>query len=62
MVEESQVVPGSRWTWSNVAGNIYCDNKKCTIRINPPKVRKENISFEVTRETFCLKSACISVE
>jgi HSP20 family protein len=55
MAEEK--VPVTRWTWSNVTGNLFCDKEKCTITINLPKVRRENIAFEVTNETFCLKSS-----
>jgi HSP20 family molecular chaperone IbpA len=53
MVEEK--VPITRWAWSNVTGNISCDEKKCTITVHLPKAIRENIAFEVTNETFCLK-------
>lgn len=50
-------VPITRWAWSNVTGNISCDKKKCTIKVSLPEVRRENIAFEVTNETFCLKGS-----
>ncbi len=50
-------VPNTRWTWENLTGNIQCDQRKCLIRINLPKVKKENIAYEVTKETFCIKSS-----
>ena len=56
MAEESQI-PNTRWTWANVNGNICCNKKECKITINLPKVKKEHIAFEVTKETFCLKSS-----
>ena len=56
MVEEFQI-PNTRWTWENLTGNIHCNQRKCIIRINLPKVKKENIAFEVTKETFCIKSS-----
>ena len=50
-------VPTTRWTWANVDGNISCNKKECKITVNLPKVKRENIAFEVTKETFCLKSS-----
>ena len=56
MAEESRV-PTTRWTWANVNGNIICSDKECKITVNLPKLRRENIAFEVTKETFCLKGS-----
>ncbi len=56
MAEESKV-PTTRWAWANVNGNIFCNKNECKITVNLPKVRRENIAFEVTKETFCLKSS-----
>ena len=56
MAEEFKV-PTTRWQWANVNGNIFCSKKECKITVNLPKIKRENIAFEVTKETFCLKSS-----